>query len=57
MEIIELRIADAQKKHDNELLLLVEERDNEIMKANEQFEDDKADLEETIVKEVLGKVI
>lgn len=57
MQVVELRIAEAQKKHDAELELLIKDRDNQILEAHEQFNADKQDLEEEIVKEVLGKVL
>lgn len=57
MAVVDKRIEDAQLKHDTELVKLNEQRLEKIAQADVEYDNGKVQLEDTIVKEVLGKIL
>ena len=57
MEVIETKIAEAQKKHDIRVTELTEECNRAIQELDAKLENDKTMLEDSIVQDIIGKVI
>jgi hypothetical protein len=57
MAVVNKRIEEAQRKHDTELVKLNDERLQKIAQADVEYDNKKVYLEETIVQEVLGKIL
>lgn len=57
MTVIDKRIDEAQQKHDVELEKLTQDRNRKIAQADVEYDNGKVNLENTIVQEVLGKVL
>lgn len=57
MEVVEKKIEAAQNRHDSEAENLTNEYNRKMAELDAQLDHDRTKLEETIVNEILSKII
>lgn len=57
MEVVEQKIEAAQARHDSEAERLTSDYNRKMAELDTQLDNDRANLEETIVNEILAKIL
>lgn len=57
MEVVEQKIQAAQARHDSEAERITNEYNRKMAELDAQLDNDRTNLEETIVNEILAKIL